>query len=157
VSPPVMKYHLKNHILSVRCVIFHATLAFLATSFPDRSALLYDISTLPTLYLTSLTLGIPSLPLTVKYRLKHHTEHICSIVFHDTLQLLATGSHDSTIILYDLTTKPPSIKYHLKNHKGSITSIAFHPRLPLLSSGSNNSHIMLYNLDHYFFSRQDSN
>ena len=142
-----MKYHLKNHILSVRCVIFHATLAFLATSFPDRSALLYDISTLPTLYLTSLTLGIPSLPLTVKYRLKHHTEHICSIVFHDTLQLLATA-FDYTIILYDVTTSPPSIQHRIKNCTFGVTmSVAFHSSLPLLVSVSAHMTIILYNLN----------
>ena len=146
VLPPTRRHYFHNYSNYLNGVVFHPTLPCLAICSLDTRVILYDISVLSSLSST--------VPIIIKCQLQDHTNNIISVAFHGTLHLLATGSCDSTVILYDLTTSPPIIKYHFKDHNGFIETLTFHPRLPLLSSGSLNSGlestIIVYNLCNYF-------
>ena len=157
VLPPTIKYHVHTDDVDlVNCIVFHPTLPFLAIGSEDAFTELYNISALspPSSTLPSSTLpsSTPSsLSLTAKYRFQHHDDTINSVMFHNTLQLLATGSYDNTIILYDLTILPPSIKHRLGYYVGR--AMFFHPILPLLVHGSINKTLLFYNLNFYNLNR----
>ena len=68
--------------------------------------------------------------------LEGHSRGVSSVAFHPTAQLLATGSLDATVKLWQLSCDNSSATCVaiLKGH--SVYSVAFHPTAPLLASGS---------------------
>ena len=84
------------------------------------------------------------------YQLKPHQFNINTVAFHVTLSLLATGSYDHMVILYDLTIEPPSIKLLLQDHIHNVRSIAFHPRLLFLTNTLKDNTIMFHDFDNCF-------
>ena len=71
---------------------------------------------------------------------------VTSVVFYNTLQLLATGSKncmnyaDTMVILYYLT---------IRGYRYCVTTIAFHPSLPLFAITGLDVAIILYNEQNY--------
>ena len=74
-----------------------------------------------------------------------HNHSVNSVAFHPTLSLLATGSDDRTVKLWDCTDpQNPILVANLTEHTGSVTSIAFHPTLYLLATGSSNGTVKIW-------------
>ncbi len=67
--------------------------------------------------------------------LRGHTEGVKSIAFSRDGNILASGSNDKTIILWDVKTRQP-IGQPLTGHKASVLSVAFSPNGKMLASGS---------------------
>jgi len=78
--------------------------------------------------------------------LKGHTDSVNSIAFHPQGHLLASGSSDYTIRLWDIEHQKSIAE--LKDHTDSVNSIAFHPQGHLLASGSLDSIIRLLDIQH---------
>ena len=74
--------------------------------------------------------------------LEHHFDWVWSVVFSPNSQLLASGSRDNTIKLWDPTTG--ELWQTLKGHSNSVLSVAFSPNGRLLASGSEDNTIKLW-------------
>ena len=74
--------------------------------------------------------------------LKGHTDWVRSIACHPTKDILASGSNDKTIRLWDITTGE-LIKI-LEGHTSWIRSLAFSPNGNTLASGSDNGTVKVW-------------
>ena len=81
-----------------------------------------------------------------KLTLKGHREAVTSVAFRPTNPaLLATGSNDRTVKIWNIDTKE-CIKT-LKGHASNVTSVAFHPTNPtLLAPGSEDNTAKIWNV-----------
>jgi WD40 repeat protein len=63
-----------------------------------------------------------------------HSNSVTSVAFHPTAPLLATGSGDSTVRLWLLSSDNSSATCvaTLAGHSDAVTSVAFHPTAPYL-------------------------
>jgi WD40 repeat protein len=67
--------------------------------------------------------------------LRGHAGSVASVAFSPDGGLLATGSDDGTVILWDVTTRQPA-GAPLEGHADPVTSVAFSPDGTLLATGS---------------------
>ena len=74
-----------------------------------------------------------------------HEDSVNSVAFNHNGTLLASGSWDNTIKLWNLETKTEIAT--LKGHKNLVTSVAFNYNGTLLASGSEDNTIKLWNLE----------
>ena len=75
-----------------------------------------------------------------------HSDDIYSIVFNPTSTLMATGSKDMTVKLWQLSSDNLSAKNvaTLRGHSGAVWSVAFHPTAPLMATGSSDMTVRLW-------------
>jgi WD40 repeat protein len=71
--------------------------------------------------------------------LKGHTDRVQSVAFSSDGRLLASGSDDKTIQLWDPATG--TLQQTLKGHTGRVKSVAFSPNGRLLASCSDDKTI----------------
>ncbi|XP_067866768.1 notchless protein homolog 1 [Heterodontus francisci] len=74
--------------------------------------------------------------------LEGHTEAVISVAFSPTGRYLASGSGDTTVRFWDLSTETPH--FTSKGHKHWVLSIAWSPDGKKLASGCKNSQILLW-------------
>jgi WD40 repeat protein len=74
--------------------------------------------------------------------LEGHSHAVESVAFSPNSQLLASGSYDNTIKLWDPTTG--ELRQTLKGHSDRVLSVAFSPNSQLLASGSGDNTIKLW-------------
>ncbi|KAF4230403.1 hypothetical protein CNMCM6457_005979 [Aspergillus fumigatiaffinis] len=74
--------------------------------------------------------------------LEGHSHWVWSVAFSQDGQLLASGSEDKTIKLWDPTTG--ALKHTLEGHSDSVWSVAFSQDRQLLASGSDDKTIKLW-------------
>ncbi len=74
-----------------------------------------------------------------------HTGAVCSVAFSPDRKVLASGSGDNTIKLWDLNSKSQITT--LKGHSKEVNSVAFSPDGKLLASGSSDRTIILWDLN----------
>jgi WD40 repeat protein len=74
--------------------------------------------------------------------LKGHSDLVRTVVFSPDSKLLASGSYDRTIRLWDVKTGTPCSK--LEGHEASIHTVIFSPDGQLLASGSDDGIIRLW-------------
>jgi WD40 repeat protein len=131
---------LTGHTSFVLSVVFSPDGQILASGGADKRIILWDISTYET---------------DTKHPLAHaltgHLGTVSSLAFSpDTRegtgnQILASGSEDQTIILWDVATRqalgPP-----LAGHQGPVTSLVFGPDGQTLASGSDDRNIILWDV-----------
>ena len=72
-----------------------------------------------------------------------HSRPITNIALHPNCAVLASGSHDHSIQLWDVTTTDPTAQ--LRGHIAPIDHLAFHPTRPLLASGDDRGEVRLWN------------
>ncbi len=67
-----------------------------------------------------------------------HSNYVCSVAFHPTAPLLATGSSDSTAKLWRFSPdgSAATCVATLAEHSSYVWLVAFHPTAPLLVTGS---------------------
>ena len=75
-----------------------------------------------------------------------HSSPVTTVVFHPTAPLLATGSSDSTVRLWLLSSDNSSATCvaTLEGHRDYVSSVAFHPTAPLLATGSGDETVRLW-------------
>ncbi|XP_041054027.1 notchless protein homolog 1 isoform X1 [Carcharodon carcharias] len=74
--------------------------------------------------------------------LEGHTEAVISVAFSPTGRYLASGSGDTTVRFWDLSTETPH--FTAKGHRHWVLSIAWSPDGKKLASGCKNSQIFLW-------------
>ncbi|XP_072909296.1 notchless protein homolog 1 [Hemitrygon akajei] len=74
--------------------------------------------------------------------LEGHTEAVISVAFSPSGKYLASGSGDTTVRFWDLSTETP--QFTAKGHKHWVLSIAWSPDGKRLASGCKNSQIFLW-------------
>ena len=134
----------------VLSVAFHATAPLLATSSVDRTAKLWRLSpdnSSATCVATLVGHRLPWYrPLWCKWFKTGST--VCSVAFHATLPLLATGSDDKTAKLWCLSPdySEAICVATLVGHGQKIRHVAFHPTAPLLATTSNDKTAKLWQI-----------
>ena len=97
-----------------------------------------------TLLLTSvLFLPIGTATAKLKATLEGHTDNVWSVAFSPNGKMLASGSWDQTVRLWDIETE--QLLYTLTGHTSDIVSVAFSPDGQTLASGSWDGTIRLWN------------
>ncbi|NEQ11998.1 MAG: hypothetical protein F6K37_40910, partial [Moorea sp. SIO4E2] len=80
----------------------------------------------------------------LRYELTGHTGAIFSLAISPDNRILASGSHDGTIKLWDISTG--TLVTTLNGHTGPITTLAFSPDNQTLASGSFDRTIKIWKL-----------
>lgn len=77
--------------------------------------------------------------------LEGHLDSVNSVAFSPDANLLASGSDDLTVIVWNQEIK--TVKFRLKGHTGPVNSVAFSLDGRLLASGSDDATVRLWNVD----------
>lgn len=89
--------------------------------------------------------GVWDMTSTYLQTFKGHQKPVLSVVFSPNNQLLASGSSDDTIKVWDITSG--ACLQTLEGHKNSINSVIFCPNGHRLISGSSDSTIKVWDID----------
>ena len=130
---------LPGHTNSIKMVCFSPNNRLLASGSDDNTVRLWDVATARHASATPLPSRQPD---TCLATLEGHTGWIWSVCFHPSGQLLASGSFDTTIRLWDVS------RHHclatLQGHSTVVREVCFHPSGHLLASGSNDRTVRLW-------------
>ena len=121
----------------VRSVAFHPSLPLMATGSDDMSAKVWHLVTTADGMIAATCMA------TLNKNNGGHSNLVCSVAFHPTEPLLATGSDDNTAKVWRLKpsdgTAPicvATLDQSNEGHNNTVSSVAFHPSLPLLATSS---------------------
>ncbi|KAL6810020.1 hypothetical protein J3E69DRAFT_179767 [Trichoderma sp. SZMC 28015] len=89
--------------------------------------------------------GVWDMKSTYLQTFESHKKPVLSVVFSPNNQLLASGSSDDTIKVWDITSG--ACLQTLEGHKNSINSVIFCPNGHRLTSGSSDSTIRVWDID----------
>lgn len=155
------RYTSLGHSSYVRSVAFHPTDNILATGSNDNTVKLWRISrpqsTTPSRLNRFATCFRPGRPgragqgnwLGVNcVATLEHSHNVTSVVFHNRLPLLATGSWDNTVRLWMLSRDNNSATCvsTMRGGIGNVHTVAFHPTAPLLVGGGSEGIIKLWSI-----------
>jgi len=128
---------LTGHTNAVVSVAFSPDSKTLASGSKDNTIILWNIS-------TGLNASV-SKYVPIGQPLTGHTSSVYSVAFSPDGKMLASGSDDTTIILWDVATGKP-IGQPLTGHKGPVWSVVFSPDGKTLASGSDDNTIILWDV-----------
>jgi hypothetical protein len=130
------------NVVSTRCVAVHPTNPFFAigrnTSRDECAALLWS-------YATGQTDDVQE----IDPAGKRHSGNVVSIALHPTQPFIATGSDDSTIMIWRINITPDGKLGRSKHidtlyeHDDAVTGLAFHPTAPILVSCSADTSVLI--------------
>jgi WD40 repeat protein len=130
------------NVVSTRCVAVHPTNPFFAigrnTSRDEGAALLWS-------YATGKTDDVQE----VERGGKRHSGNVVSIALHPTQPFIATGSDDTTIMIWRINITPDGKLGRSKHidtlyeHDDAVTGLAFHPTAPILVSCSADTSVLM--------------
>jgi WD40 repeat protein len=128
---------------SVLSVAFSPNNKFLASGGVDKNIFLWDVSKWGDMRLSDWNKNMmPPDPL-ISWRLSGHVGDILSLAFNQDSEMLASGSKDNTVILWDVNNHQP-IGQPLSNHTDSVNSVVFSPNGKAVASGSSDRTIILW-------------
>lgn len=81
----------------------------------------------------------------LRHLLKEHTGWLSSICFSPDIHLIASGSRDTSILLWDV--ERGRLIRHLKGHEKDVTSVCFSPDCRFVLSGSLDSTVRLWDVN----------
>ncbi|MGC1377644.1 MAG: hypothetical protein WA821_15525 [Anaerolineales bacterium] len=125
------------------------TLALSISNDNSNTILLWDVSAMLNTSVSTV-LNTSAVMSQSTGQLKGHTDTVSDIAFSPDGKMLASGSYDKTVILWDIATGQP-IGQPLKGHTDSVNSVAFSPDGKTLASGSSDNTIILWDLDPQFW------
>lgn len=76
--------------------------------------------------------------------LQGHEDWVKSVAFHPTKRLLASGSRDTSVRIWDLESQQQIAQFH---HDAEVWSVVFHPTQNKVVSSSRDKSIRIWNLD----------
>jgi WD40 repeat protein/serine/threonine protein kinase len=125
-----------------------AASALLSTAAqPDRAVLLglQSIATSPTFEArNSLLVALQSQQNFVGY-LNGHTDQVRAVVLNPDKTLLASGSRNSEVIIWDMATRQPL--HHLEGHTGRVNAIAFNAAGTLMASTGFDGQVLVWDTE----------
>lgn len=83
-------------------------------------------------------------------RFERHFAWVSSVAIDEEHNLVATGSHDSTVKLFSLSGK---LLYTLRGHQDGVHSVAIHPNGKMIVTGARDNMIMLWDRESGTFIR----
>jgi WD40 repeat protein len=141
---------LKGHTGWIWAVTFSPDGKTLASCSHDSLIRLWDVQTIDFKRSNTANLAEASdashLSGTCLKTLRGHLNRVWTIAFSPDGQLLASGSDDQTIRLWN--AHDGTCLTVLQGHTGGVTSVSFSPNGQLLASASDNSSIRLWSIDH---------
>lgn len=123
-----------GHTDSIQSIAVSPSSQYIASGSSDHTIKLWDFTLYRHLHKTT------KLPLT--HSLEKHSGIVSSVAFHDDGVVLASGSHDKTVKLWNILNGEELDT--LTGHTEAVLSVAFHPHFPLLASGSFDKTVKLW-------------
>jgi WD40 repeat protein len=136
-----------NLISGKKTAQFQSNAPILAFAMSGDGKLLAYGSTASNFGVFDLVTGKPTPSLNEKTTSKSDTPHrgsVFSVAFAPDGKVLATGSEDQTIKMWDVTSG--KVLTTLRSHTGGVTSVAFSPDGELLASGGEDQTIRLWDV-----------
>ncbi|HCI79662.1 MAG TPA: hypothetical protein DHW02_08225, partial [Ktedonobacter sp.] len=130
---------LKGHKNSIRAITFHPTTTLLASGSVDGTIHLWQLDTLQSTELTRQEQTNVHGPLAA------HERGVWSLAFSPDGKLLASGSEDQTIRLWNVHSG-----HNIETLQGSVSwvgAVAFHPINNILASGGGDNAVYLWDLE----------
>ncbi|MEM7772097.1 MAG: serine/threonine-protein kinase [Cyanobacteria bacterium P01_A01_bin.37] len=84
-------------------------------------------------------------PYVIAETLSHHDEDVKELVLSSDQQLLASGSDDTQVILWDMVNR--QMKFLLTGHKNSVNALAFTPNDQYIASAGGDLYIKIWNTE----------
>jgi WD40 repeat protein len=141
---------LKGHAGWIWAVTFSPDGNTLASCSDDPLIRLWDVQTIDLEQSNTANLAEMSdsshLSVTCLNILRGHLSRVWMIAFSPDGQMLASGSEDQTIRLWN--ARDGTCLMVLQGHTGGVTSVSFSPNGEILASASDNSSIRLWSVDH---------
>jgi WD40 repeat protein len=129
----------------VSSVAFSPTENLIAGSCGDNAVRIWDFSNLIISQKSKMVLQSEDEPIKLLHTLQGHSNRVWSVAFSPQGHLLASGSEDCQIKVWNVETG--NCSNTLKGHKSRIQSVAFSPKNSVLASGSYDETVKIWDLE----------